>query len=113
VAARTERAAGACYNLVMSVYLVVNDNVKDMALLGEYYKGAGPTAGPHGGKAIVVEHAAETLEGTPKGSRVVVMEFPDREAAMAWYNSDAYQAVIGKRHAATENGFMLLVNGMG
>ena len=97
----------------MSVYLVVNDSVKDMALLGEYYQGAAPTVGPHNGKTLVAEHNAETLEGTPRGSRVIVMEFADREAAMAWYNSDAYQAVIGKRHAATENGFMLLVNGLG
>ena len=96
----------------MSVYLVVNDSVTDMALLGEYYKGAGPTAGPHGGKAIIVDHAAETLEGAPGGSRVVVMEFPDRDALMAWYNSDAYQAVIGKRLGATENGFALIVNGL-
>lgn len=96
----------------MSVYLVVNDNVKDMNLLMEYYQGAGPTPGAHGGKAIVVEHAAETLEGTPKGTRCIVMEFPDKEALMAWYNSPEYQAVIGKRHAATENGFAIVVNGL-
>jgi len=96
----------------MSVYFVVNDSVKDMALLGEYYAGAGPTMATSTGKALVVEHAAETIEGNPRGSRVIVIEFPDREAAMAWYNSPEYQAVIGKRHAATEDGFMLLVNGL-
>ena len=83
----------------MSVYFVVNDSVKDMALLGEYYAGAGPTMATSTGKALVVEHAAETIEGNPRGSRVIVIEFPDREAAMAWYNSPEYQAVL---HAARE-----------
>jgi uncharacterized protein (DUF1330 family) len=40
------------------------------------------------------------------------MEFPTREAAMAWYESDEYQAVIGKRLNSTK-GFLVLVDGLG
>jgi len=39
------------------------------------------------------------LEGAWPGS-VVLMEFPDRDAAKAWYNSPAYQKIL---HLRTDN----------
>jgi hypothetical protein len=41
----------------------------------------------------------EVLEGAWPGS-VVLMEFPDREAAHAWYHSPAYQEIL---HFRTNN----------
>jgi len=94
----------------MTTYLVVNCTIKDMDLLNEYQAGAGPTLAGHPVTPVVVNNNAEALEGVPAGERVVILGFPDREALLAWYHSDAYQAVIGKRHAATE-GFALIVDG--
>jgi uncharacterized protein (DUF1330 family) len=37
----------------------------------------------------------------------VIVEFASREAARAWYESPEYQAVVGKRLAATQ-GFAVI-----
>ena len=58
----------------------------------------------------VSTNEAETVEGEPKGERVVVLEFPDREAFRAWYDSPAYQEIIGLRLGSTD-GFAVLVEG--
>jgi uncharacterized protein (DUF1330 family) len=95
----------------MSAYIVVNANITDAEKLVEYSKAAGPTLAGHTVRPLVVTNTAETVEGTPVGSRVVILEFPDRDAARAWYDSPAYQAIIGLRHSSTE-GFLLLADGL-
>jgi uncharacterized protein (DUF1330 family) len=47
-------------------------------------------------KLLTVYGAMETLEGEPADG-VVILEFPSREAAKAWYESPAYQAAIPLR----------------
>ena len=94
----------------MTAYLVVNAKIIDLDLLNEYQAGAGPTLAGHPVTPLVVTNDAEALEGTPMGGRCVILGFPDREALLAWYHSEAYQAVIGKRMAATE-GFAMIVDG--
>ena len=55
--------------------------------------------------------AAETVEGTPPGPQTVIIKFADTAAARAWYESAEYQAVVGKRLAATE-GFAVIAQSM-
>jgi uncharacterized protein (DUF1330 family) len=95
----------------MPAYIVVNATVTDQALLDEYVAAAGSTLGGHTVKALVATNAATVLEGDA-GERVVVLEFPTRDAALAWYQSPAYQAVIDKRLNSTK-GFLTLVDGLG
>jgi uncharacterized protein (DUF1330 family) len=95
----------------MAAYIVVNATITDRALLDEYVAAAGGTLGNHEVKALVVTNEATVLEGDA-GERVVVLEFPSRDAAMAWYQSPEYQAVIGKRLNSTK-GFLTLVDGFG
>ncbi|MDE2563172.1 MAG: DUF1330 domain-containing protein [Sphingomonadales bacterium] len=54
---------------------------------------------------VIVGERLETLEGAPPGSSVVLMKFPDKDAAMRWYRSDAYQKAIPIRQAASETIF--------
>lgn len=49
------------------------------------------------GKYLVRGGHATQLEGHAQGERHVVIEFPSREMAEAWYNSEAYQAIISYR----------------
>jgi uncharacterized protein (DUF1330 family) len=58
---------------------------------------------------VFAEHA-EVLEGQTHLPRTIVMKFDSRDAALAWYNSPAYQEVLPLRLAATE-GFAVLVDG--
>ena len=53
----------------------------------------------------------EVLEGTPAGERTVVLEFADRAALYAWYDSPAYQEARKLRLAGTD-GFAIVVDGL-
>ena len=94
----------------MTTYFVVNADIKDLDLLNEYQAAAGPTLAGREFTLVAASNDAEALEGKPAGSRVVILGFPDKAALMDWYNSEAYQAIIGKRFASTE-GFGVIVEG--
>jgi uncharacterized protein (DUF1330 family) len=95
----------------MAVYFVAQYVVNDPALYTEYTKGAGPALAAHGGEVLAFDVKAETIEGTPPGPQTVIIRFEDSEKAKAWYGSEAYQQVVGKRLAATA-GFMVLAESM-
>ncbi|MBI5089437.1 MAG: DUF1330 domain-containing protein [Actinobacteria bacterium] len=96
----------------MSVYFIVNSTITDPAGLDDYVAAVGPTIAGRDMTLRVVTNEAETVEGQPAGSRVVVIEFPDRDGFRSWYDSPEYQAVIGLRLASTV-GFAVLVDGVG
>jgi uncharacterized protein (DUF1330 family) len=66
----------------------------------------------HGGRFLVRGGEQETLEGDWAPLRTVVMEFPDRDAARAWYESDDYAPLRELRRQAS-NTEILLVDGYG
>lgn len=53
------------------------------------------TFAPFGGKWLA-QGWPDVVEGAWAGS-VILMEFPDRQAALAWYHSPAYQAILPLR----------------
>lgn len=95
----------------MATYFLVNCTIKDMDTLNQYIAGAGASLGVVPLKILAMDNECETVEGTPAGSRTVLVEFASKDDFRKWYDSPEYQAVIGKRFAATE-GFGILVNGM-
>ena len=95
----------------MSAYIVVNAKITDPESLDDYRAAARSTFDGHPSTILVANNEAITVEGEPHGSRVVIIRFPDRAAAMAWYESAAYQAIIDLRLSSTE-GSMLLVDGL-
>ncbi len=95
----------------MSAYFIAQYVVNDPAQYAEYQGGAGPTLAAHGAELVAFDVAAETVEGQPPGPQTVIIKFESVDAAKAWYNSDAYQAVVGKRLAATE-GFAVISQAM-
>lgn len=95
----------------MAAYFIAQYVVNDPAGYAEYQGGAGPTIAAHGAELVSFDVAAETVEGTPPGPQTVVLKFESTEAAKAWYNSPEYQAVVGKRLAATE-GFAVISQDM-
>ncbi len=94
----------------MSAYFVVNCAITDQTLLDEYIAGAGASLGVVPLELGAMDNESEVIEGTPAGSRTVILKFASKDDFRTWYNSPEYQAVIGKRFAATE-GFGILVNG--
>ena len=95
----------------MAAYFIAQYVVNDPDLYREYQAGAGPTIAASGGELVAFDVAAETIEGTPPGPQTVIVKFESTEAAKAWYGSSAYQAVVGKRLAATK-GFAIIAQSM-
>lgn len=95
----------------MTAYLVVNSTIDDPELLDEYMQAAGATSGIVPLQALAIDTACRTVEGDPPGPRTVILEFESEADFDTWYHSPEYQAVLGKRLAAT-TGFAVLVNGL-
>ena len=95
----------------MSVYFVVNCTITDQARLGTYLEAAGGSLGVVPLKLLAMDNESVTVEGTPAGSRTVLLEFESEADFRTWYDSPEYQAAIGHRFAATE-GFSVLIKGM-
>ena len=98
----------------MTAYLIVNYDVENPELYGEYQQGAAPALKVGSEcKLLVLDAATEQVEGEGAGAQTVVLEFESVEKAKEIYNSGEYQAVIGKRHDATSKHFAVIVNGFG
>ena len=95
----------------MAAYFIAQYVVNDPKLYREYQVAAGQTMQEAGGELVAFDVAAETIEGTPPGPQTVIIKFESTEAAKAWYGSPTYQAVVGKRLAAT-SGFSVIAQSM-
>ena len=95
----------------MPAYFIAQYVVKDPKLYREYQVAAAPTISASGGEVVAFDVAAETIEGAPPGPHTVIVKFESTEAAKAWYGSPGYQAVVGKRLAATD-GFAVISQSM-
>ncbi len=76
-----------------------------------YLQAIDATLAPYGGRFLVHGSSAEVLEG-PFSGDVVVVAFPDRAQASAWYASPAYQAILPLR-TRNARGWVVLVDGVG
>jgi uncharacterized protein (DUF1330 family) len=75
----------------MPAYVIVETDVHDPAQY-EQYKAASPDAVHAGGGRFVVRGGElAVLEGDWDPTRLVVLEFPDLQAAKRWYESPEYQ----------------------
>ncbi|MBV8195723.1 MAG: DUF1330 domain-containing protein [Candidatus Dormibacteraeota bacterium] len=92
----------------MSAYVVVEFTVKDPdAYRANYAGNAGKTAKEHGAE-VLANSNWETLDGETGLSSGVIVQFPDREAALNWYRSPEYQELIEVRGRAMDARFRLL-----
>lgn len=64
--------------------------------IASYLQRIDATLRPFGGRFIIHGGAYERLEGNWQGD-LVVIEFPDRQRALDWYWSPAYQAIVNLR----------------
>jgi len=95
----------------MAAYFIAQYVVNDRKLYREYQAAAAATIQACGGEVLAFDVAAETIEGTPPGPQTVIVKFESTEAAKAWYRSPGYQAVLGRRLAATD-GFAVISQSM-
>lgn len=92
----------------MSAYLVVEFTVKDPDVYRDKYSAyAGQTAKKYGAEPLA-NSAWEIPDGEPGLSSGAIMRFPDREAALNWYNSPEYQQLIDIRGVGMDARFSLV-----
>jgi uncharacterized protein (DUF1330 family) len=60
------------------------------------------------GKLVGADENVEIVEGSWPFTRTVLIEFPSKELARAWYESEEYQAVVGLRHSSTTSNLVIV-----
>lgn len=93
----------------MTAYMFAEvKDVSDPAAFGEYRENIAATLGPFGGKTVIRGSNFETLEGdwTPHG--FIIIEFPDRQRAMEWYNGDAYRPLLELRKRVADTTVVIM-----
>ena len=93
----------------MNVYSISEMTVQDASWVKDYVTSVTALIEQRGGRILARTPAVERLEGerTPP-EYVVLVEWPSREAAVAFYNSSAYRPYRERRLAGAENQMLLL-----
>jgi uncharacterized protein (DUF1330 family) len=95
----------------MAAYIIVDIDIHDVEGMKEYRERVPATLEKYGGKFLVRGGKFETVEGSWKPTRLVVIEFPSRGAAKRWYDSPEYTPLKAQRFKASK-GHMVLVEGV-
>jgi uncharacterized protein (DUF1330 family) len=95
----------------MSAYLISYITVTDPVRIKDYQAGTPAVVAKFGGKFLVRGGEKTTLEGPEEGRRVVLIEFPSREKAQAFWDSREYQDLKRLREGAATFQ-MIIVDGV-
>ena len=91
----------------MSAYLVCLVRVDDPETYRKYTARTPALIAKHGGRFLVRGGDVETIEGPVFQDRLVVLEFPSKDAVRTFYRSPEYQEVMQHRTAASQATFLL------
>src|SRR3954454_22055803 len=86
----------------MPAYVSLNVREVDPERYRDYAATIRAAIARFGARLRVRGGAVDVREGSCSPERVVVLEFPDGDAARAWYESDEYQALLAIRQRAAE-----------
>ena len=92
----------------MTVYALATLNIHDRDRYAEYEAGFMEVFAQYAGKLLAVDEAVDALEGEWPFTRTVIIEFPSKSDLLAWYESDAYQAILAHRQAASTGNVVIL-----
>jgi uncharacterized protein (DUF1330 family) len=91
----------------MSAYVVVEATVRDEEARDRYGPQIGPLLKEYGGE-ILAFGPWQLIFGEPAYRNGMIIRFPDKDTALGWYNSPAYQALLDIRDAALDCRFRLV-----
>ena len=86
----------------MSAYFIANIAIHDEAEYQKYLDRLDDVFRKFGGTYLTVDASPEVLEGEWNYTRVVLIEFPDREALKKWYYSKEYEEIVKFRLAGAD-----------
>lgn len=89
----------------MSVFFVVTYDVIDAETYAKYNPGMGAVVGQtvakHGGTLLAASDQAHDI--TPSAQMKVIIQFPTKEAAIAWHDDEEYAPAKKIRLSSTKN----------
>ena len=91
----------------MSAYIVVEGVVRDKQALACYGSQATSLIKQFGGE-ILAFGPWQVVYGEAAFHNGMIIHFPDKDTALAWYNAPAYQALLEIRNAALDCRFRLV-----
>ncbi|MCF2876429.1 MULTISPECIES: DUF1330 domain-containing protein [unclassified Tenacibaculum] len=96
----------------MKAYMLAFVRVNDLETFNkEYIENAVPIVQRHGGVTVAVDENPLTIEGAVPEGRVVIVEFPTKVAAEAFYNDPEYQAIKAWRQKVSQSDSIILEKG--
>lgn len=91
----------------MTALWIAHVTVTDPEAYGRYAAEAGPAIAAHGGVFLARGGRFRQMEGTER-PRNVVARFPSFDAAVACYESSAYQAALAHAKGASERDLVIV-----
>jgi uncharacterized protein (DUF1330 family) len=91
----------------VSAYVVVEATVRDQEARDRYGSQASAVLKQFGAE-VVTFGPWRLLCGEPGHANGMIIRFQDKDTALAWYNSPAYQALLDIRDAALDCRFRLV-----
>ena len=91
----------------MTAYYIAQHFIKDEAAFATYLAKTIPFIEKHGGRYLTKAGSHDMLEGE-RPTRVVIAEFPSKDAIKAWYGDPGYRPLIPQRHAVTRSVMMAI-----
>jgi len=95
----------------MAAYLIANVDVHDAAQYDAYRQQVPASIERFGGRYLARGGSIELLEGVWPVKRLVIVEFPSKERAIAWWSSDDYAPLKALRQA-TADSQLVIVDGL-
>jgi len=93
----------------MKYYAVAEINITDPGWIPEYVEQTTRLVEQHGGRYLARTPHLEKIEGDqPLPQISLIIEWPSREAAMAFYNSESYQPHRENRRRGSTGEFLLV-----
>lgn len=85
----------------MIAYIVATVSINDPETYKKYTARTPALVAKHGGKFIARGGDVDTLEGEVFNDRMVIIEFPSKQALQNWYNDPEYQEALLIRQSAS------------
>jgi len=85
----------------MAHYIIAQIDIQDREKYAQYEAGFMDVFTSYKGKLLSVDENVNLLEGQWPATRTVLIEFPSKEEALAWYESEEYQSLAKHRFAAS------------
>ena len=95
----------------MAAYIVSRVRIHNLNAMQRYMNEAPATVSAFGGRYLVRGSDVRALEGEWEHERMVVVEFPDKDSARAWYESELYRPLRALRQGSAE-AVILLADGV-